>query len=262
MHRSPFGLLRGRNAIVAGSTNLSLRALFVFGLFCLPLGAHAQLTPDWTQQYGGQCTDWVRGVGTDSGGNMYAFGETRIADFNGVSPVGSSDFYISKFDAPGTEQWTVVQGSTTSDSISGRMAVDGAGNCYVAGETWGSVYDTKGAGLADGWFGKYDTAGSLVWGQQINSGGWDTPKNVSIDNAGNLYLVGYTNGSFDGENAGGVDAFVRKYDSDGNLLWGTQFGSDKTDRGYDVVVNDAGECPLVEAWRFNCRQLNLTTGSS
>ena len=154
-------------------------------------------------------------------------------------------FIISKFDATGTEQWTVVQGSTTSDPVSGRMAVDAAGNCYVAGETWGSVYDTKGAGLADGWFGKYDSDGNLAWGQQINSGGWDTPKNVSIDNAGNLYLVGHTTGSLDGTAAGSADVFVRKYDTDGNLIWGTQFGTDKADRGYDVTANAAGEVYVV-----------------
>ena len=219
--------------------------LLCCGLLLQPLVAFAQVTPDWTLQYGGQYTDWVRGLGTDSSGNMYAFGETRVGDFNGVAPVGSSDFYISKFDATGTEQWTVVQGSTTSDPVSGRMAVDGAGNCYVAGETWGSLYDTKGGGLADGWFGKYDSDGNLAWGQQINSGGWDTPKNVSIDNAGNLYLVGHTTGSLDGTAAGSADVFVRKYDTDGNLIWGTQFGSDKADRGYDVTANAAGEVYVV-----------------
>ena len=79
--------------------------LLCCGLLLQPLVAFAQVTPDWTLQYGGQYTDWVRGLGTDSGGNMYAFGETRVGDFNGVSPVGSSDLYLSKFDASGNEQW-------------------------------------------------------------------------------------------------------------------------------------------------------------
>ena len=245
MYRNPSSWLRGRKAIVAGSTNLSLRALFVFGVLCLPHVAHAQVTPDWTLQYGSQYTDWVRGLGTDSSGNMYAFGETRIADFNGVAPVGTVDFYISKFDASGTEQWTVVQGSNTADPVSGRMAVDDAGNCYVAGETWGSVYDTKGAGFADGWFGKYDTNGNLVWGHQISNNDWNTPKNVGVDSSNNSYLVGYTTGSLDGPSAGDQDVFIRKYDTSGNLLWGTQFGTDKMDRGYDVVANDSGEVYVV-----------------
>ena len=245
MYRNPSSWQRGRKAIVAGSTNLSLRALFVFGVLCLPHVAHAQVTPDWTLQYGSQYTDWVRGLGTDSSGNMYAFGETRIADFNGVAPVGTVDFYISKFDASGTEQWTVVQGSNTADPVSGRMAVDDAGNCYVAGETWGSVYGPKGGGLADGWFGKYDTNGNLVWGHQISNNDWNTPKNVGVDSSNNSYLVGYTTGSLDGPSAGDQDVFIRKYDTSGNLLWGTQFGTDKMDRGYDVVANDSGEVYVV-----------------
>ncbi len=221
-----------------------LKVCFV-GLLLHPLVAFTQVTPDWTLQYGGQYTDWVRGVGSDSNGNMFAFGETRVGDFNGVSPVGSSDFYLSKFDASGNEQWTIVQGSTTSDPVSGRMAVDAAGNCYVAGETWGSFYDTKGAGLADGWFGKYDSDGNLAWGQQINSGGWDTPKNVHLDNTGNVYLVGHTTGSLHATNAGSADAFVQKYDTAGNLLWGAQFGTDRADRAYDIVANNVGEVYVV-----------------
>ena len=35
------------------------------------------------------------------------------------------------------------------------------------------------------------------------------------------------------------------YDTDGNLIWGTQFGSDKADRGYDVTANAAGEVYVV-----------------
>ena len=208
-------------------------------------GPPGSFVSDWTHQYGSANTDWVRGVGADASGNVYAFGETRETAFNGVDPVGSTDFYISKFDSTGAEQWTIVEGSAAPDSVTGRMVVDSSGNCYVAGETLGSLFDSKGAGAADGWLGKYDSDGNLAWGQQINSGGWDTPKNVSIDNAGNLYLVGHTTGSLDGTAAGSADVFVRKYDTDGNLLWGTQFGSDKADRGYDVTANAAGEVYVV-----------------
>ena len=48
---------------------------------------------------------------------------------------------------------------------------------------------------------------------------------VAIDAAGNAYISGLTNGSLEGPNAGTYDAFLTKFDSSGNELWGRQIGS-------------------------------------
>src|SRR6187401_1760905 len=39
-----------------------------------------------------------------------------------------------------------------------------------------------------------------------------------------IYAAGWTGGSLDGPNVGASDIFVRRYDAEGDILWGRQFG--------------------------------------
>lgn len=50
-----------------------------------------------------------------------------------------------------------------------------------------------------------------------------------------VYVVGYTTGDLDGPQAGERDAFVRKYDSRGVLLWGRQFGTETLDAAFGAA---------------------------
>jgi Beta-propeller repeat len=60
---------------------------------------------------------------------------------------------------------------------------------------------------------------------QIGTVGIDLAFASTVDANGNLYVGGGTGGSLAGENAGGRDAWVSKYDTDGNKLWSKQFGT-------------------------------------
>jgi len=61
---------------------------------------------------------------------------------------------------------------------------------------------------------------------------------VAADAGGNAYVAGETTGALDGTNAGGVDAFVRKYDATGTVDWTRQIGTD-TSEAHPVVAVDA-----------------------
>ena len=53
---------------------------------------------------------------------------------------------------------------------------------------------------------------------------------------GSIYIAGYTEGDLDGiSNAGGKDAFISKYDSNGNKIWSKTIKTDGTDIAYNVV---------------------------
>src|SRR5262249_3762163 len=69
----------------------------------------------------------------------------------------------------------------------------------------------------------------------------DSCTGVRADANGSIYVVGRTFGAFPNQtNAGGADAFVRKYDSDGNELWTRQFGTSTPDIATSIAIASGG----------------------
>ena len=71
--------------------------------------------------------------------------------------------------------------------------------------------------------------------------------------------TGYTNGDFDGSHAGNTtdDAFVVKYDPDGNREWLRQFGVPAlADRGYAIATDATGNVYVTGYTRGNLAGTN------
>jgi len=81
---------------------------------------------------------------------------------------------------------------------------------------------------------------NVDWIAQQGTSAADENRGVSADGLGNVYATGYTSGNLGGTNAGGVDAFLSKYDSSGALLWTQQFGTSARDEGLEVSADGLG----------------------
>ena len=82
--------------------------------------------------------------------------------------------------------------------------------------------------------------GTLAWTSTFSSKAEDKATALALDAAGNAFMVGYTYGNLSGiPNAGDRDAFVAKFDVNGNRLWCRLIGTDGHD-GATGVVTDAG----------------------
>ena len=81
--------------------------------------------------------------------------------------------------------------------------------------------------------------GTLQWTRQLGTSESDHSAGVSADTLGNVYISGSTSGSLAGVNAGGIDAFLSKYDENGTLQWTRQFGTHWDD--YSLGVSTDGE---------------------
>jgi hypothetical protein len=66
---------------------------------------------------------------------------------------------------------------------------------------------------------------TLEWTRQLGTSSDDASRGVSADGLGNVYISGITEGSLDGTNAGGWDAFISRYDASGTLEWTRQLGN-------------------------------------
>ncbi len=161
----------------------------------------------WSQQIGTSEWDQSMGVTTDNTGNLYIGGSTR-GNLGGPDN-GDMDVFLTKIDSSGNELWSRQIG--TSDLDRGwSVAVDGAGNIFISGDTEGDLGGPN-TGNKDAFLAKFDSSGSLLWTQQIGSTQLDQSWTVTVDGSGNAYITGQTRGNLGGPNAGDYDAFLVKY---------------------------------------------------
>ncbi|MEK7874329.1 MAG: SBBP repeat-containing protein, partial [Chloroflexota bacterium] len=84
-------------------------------------------------------------------------------------------------------------------------------------------------------------AQAVTWTSQFGTTGSDAATGVAVDSAGNIYVTGYVAGALPGQTAaGGTDVFVRKYDSNKNIVWTAQFGSIKDDSAKSIALDSVG----------------------
>ncbi len=195
----------------------------------------------WIQQFGTSASDVANGIAVDTGGNIYITGDTDGS--LGGANAGHSDAWLTKYDSSGNRLW-LHQYGTANGEESNDVAVDSAGNIFLAGNT--SIYSSDISDPnqeyvvnQDGWVAKYDNGGNQLWLQQLITNGYDTYNRVAVDSAGNVYIAGNSDG-LGGEVSGINYALVAKYDTSGNSLWIEDFGSYNYNQSYGIAVNSAG----------------------
>ena len=196
----------------------------------------------WTRQFGTVFMDRAGAIAAHAG-VVYAAGLTGGA-LPGQVSAGQSDAFVRSYDDAGNELWTRQFGTVYPDDAAGVAA--GAGGVYVAGNTQGALPGQVAAGgLSDAFVRKYDRAGSELWTRQFGTPGNDSVAGVAAD-AGGVYVAGNTSGALPGQVAAGGqgDAYVRKYDWEGNELWTRQFGTPTVDAVSGVSVG-AGHVYVV-----------------
>lgn len=141
--------------------------------------------------------------------------------------------------------WTRQFGTSDTDNVF-SVSADGHGSLYVAGETAGAFPGQTNAGSVDAVVRKFDDRGEELWTLQFGTTASDSSSSVSVDGNGNVYVVGYTEGTLPHlASIGGRDAFVRKYDSAGKELWTRQFGTNGSDEAHGVSVDGSGAVYVV-----------------
>ncbi|MEA2733564.1 MAG: hypothetical protein QOE14_15 [Humisphaera sp.] len=186
--------------------------------------------PVWTNQFGTTGNDAVFNVAADAAGNTYAVGASTGSLF--ATNLGQDDVILRKYDPAGNVAWSQQFGTIRSDNARG-VSFDASGNVYVAGTFGVSI------GINDAFVAKYSPTGAQLWLHQFGTTTDDTASAVKVDAAGNVIVAGSTSGAM-GTPAGGYDAFVRKYDSNGNVLWTKQVGSSRAESVQGVAVDAGG----------------------
>jgi hypothetical protein len=92
---------------------------------------------------------------------------------------------------------------------------------------------------------KFDGNGRRLWSQQPGTSPIDYAAGVATDTHGNVYVVGFTDDALAGPNKGASDAWVIKFDGDGDVLWSRQPGTSAGDSAQGVATDTDGNVSVV-----------------
>ncbi len=152
--------------------------------------------------------------------------------------------------------WAQGEGGPGSDAAN-SVTIDEQGNSYITGYIAGfadfSGANYQGRGIYDVCIAKYNPQGGLVWVKLAGGDNNESGNAINYKN-GYLYLTGYFNDTtwFDGNrmiSRGGSDAFIAKYDKDGNFIWVKQAGGANGDIGMSIDVDDVGNIFVAGTFR-------------
>ena len=161
----------------------------------------------WTQRYNGPAdsTDYASSMVVDQAGNVYVT----------VGSIGSSGAYYDcvtiKYNSDGMVQWLQrYNGPGDSTDFGSAVVVDGSGNVYVTGGSFGS--GTKSDCITI----MYNSAGVQQWIQRYNAADnqMDEGSAIIVDGSGNVYVTGSSV-----LNASSYDYVTFKYNSSGVQQW-------------------------------------------
>ncbi|MEW6566477.1 MAG: SBBP repeat-containing protein [Spirochaetota bacterium] len=231
------------NILVAGSTEGRLSGSYAGNEDIFVRKYNSKGNELWTRQFGSAEYDFAKALAVDAGGNILVAGITwgNLAG----SSAGDYDAFVLKYDSKGTMLWTRQFGTAKYDDAT-ALAVDAGGNIIVAGPTMGNLSGSS-AGNSDLFVRKYDPKGTVLWTRRFGTIEFDDAKALAVDTGGNIIVAGDTGGNISDSSITNYDAFVRKYDFKGSVLWMRQFGTAEDDYTTAIAV-DAGSNIMVAGY--------------
>jgi len=188
--------------------------------------ASAKVHEVWVARYdGANQTDEATALAVDADGNIYVTGQSMVT-------AGYYDYATVKYAPNGDTVWVRrYNGPENNQDQACALALDGSGNVYVTGESYGS------SGYPDFATVKYDADGNELWVARYNGPqDWHDKGNaVAVDPSGNVYVTGYA-----GVASGDIDYATIKYDPNGDTLWLRFYGGSGEDYAYALAVDESG----------------------
>jgi hypothetical protein len=211
----------------------------------------------WGTYYGGSSIDNSFSVSLVNG-FLYIAGETLST--TNISTTGAyqtafgggsvSDGFIAKFDTNGVRQWGTYFGGAGNDNI-WSVSANNSGVVFTGytetttGFGIGSPHQSSYGGSRDAFVAKLTAAGAIVWSTYYGGTSPDEGRGITMDASGNVYVVGNSQsssliaseGSYQETKGLGMDAFIVKFNSDGEQIWGTYFGAEGSESGNAIVLD-------------------------
>ncbi len=162
---------------------------------------------------------------------------------------GISDGFLVKFDYSGKREWATYYGGSGQDNIA-YVSVGPKGDLYFTGTTQSSsaistsgAFRTKPGSNINPFFGKFDSSGTLMWASYFGDNAAGEAYSITATSNNFVYIAGWTSaskgistsGTYQSTFGGSFDAYISRFDCNGNQIWGSYMGA----KGYEYPTGSA-----------------------
>ncbi|MBP7260669.1 MAG: T9SS type A sorting domain-containing protein [Bacteroidia bacterium] len=157
---------------------------------------------------------------------------------------------------------------------------DQSGNVYAVGTFENSVDFDPGLaahiltsnGNSDIYVAAYNSSGALLWAFNIGGSDFDEVADIHLDKNNRLLITGgitSSNVDFDPHpannnifsSAGSKDAFLAKYDVNGNHLWAFTLGGTQAERGISITTNSQNDILIIGIYNSGTLDIDPDTST-
>lgn len=147
------------------------------------------------------------------------------------------------------------------------VAVDASGNVYSIGISYGGDFDPSSSTYTlptiygGTYVSKLDASGNFLWAKQFGGDDFNspvTPKSITVDASGNIYITGYFHGAPDFDPSSATfsitttvfeDVFIVKLDASGNFVFAKSIGGANIDQAEGIKVDASGNIYTTGKYR-------------
>jgi hypothetical protein len=246
--------LSANNIVTTGAYQTSIADFDVFIAKFDSLGNRT-----WGTYYGGANFDRCYALIIDNNDNIIVTGNSTspsgiaTAGAYQTSVNGSDDGFIAKFNALGQLIWATYYGGNAHDFIA-DVAVSISDNIFITGHTSStnlavsaSAHNTILNGTTSAFLAAFNSNGDLLHSTYYGYGTSDEGQGIKCGSDGNIYMSGFTSStteiayglSYQPTYQGGIDAFLVKFSTTYQPIWGTYVGASDQDQSFDLALDDS-----------------------
>ena len=272
--------VHGRKQQISGQWNLLANNVAGFRLGTYDRSQPLVIDPVlmYSSFLGGSQKNSLAKIAIDKAGNAYVAGYTSSGDFpaaptpmamtfgNGTVSRGA---FVAKIDPTGKSLLYSTYLSGSNDEEATGLAIDSAGDVYVAGTTHSTNFPTlnamqaacathtQGNTCSSAFLTKIAASGSsLIFSTYLGGSGEESARSLAVDAKGSAYVIGTTSSPDFPVTAGAAqtkcagtcqqNAFLAKFDPNGSTLtYATYLGGSGVDDVADLALDAAGNVYLA-----------------